>query len=287
MRGQLVAWLLGFDAIKFYALWSLPLLPVPNVDVWWHLLKTIKNMNCGACFQCSGQPSAASSNTFRGKQKEEVPPPLVLCVEPLPINVKVLKEGYTHLKYDENFPTFEILDLAGSDHADDTVYLPDTNRVGAENLGITDEVTNTKVQTTTVDAIFEEYQLKEIDVLSIDTEGYDPLVLSGASETLKQRKARYVEFEFHIHGPWKTTSLSSVIEELDGYGYDCFWAGGEKLRGDISVSGKGGGMLWPVTGPMNWDTRYDEVRAWSNIACVDRLDQWAAVLEEFVYDPLI
>ena len=197
--------------------------------------------------------------------------------QPLPINVKLLQKSCNVLNYDTNFPSLEVLDLAGSSHAGDIVYLPDSDSAGVENIAITNSVTNTQVRTTTVDALVEQYEIKEIDVLAIDTEGYDPLVLSGASKTLKERKVRYIEFEFHIKGPWVTTSLSSKIEDLDRFGYDCFWAGQDDK--------KNGGVLWPLTGTRNWDPRYDDVRAWSNIVRVDRLDQWAAVLEEYVYKP--
>ncbi|GMH76085.1 hypothetical protein TrST_g9444 [Triparma strigata] len=250
--------------------WSLPKAPVPNVDDWWASLKNIANsITYGACGQCSGQPSAASSETFRKPEvhASKPPPPLVLCVEPLPINVKLLHKSCNVLNYDTNFPSLEVLDLAGSSHAGDIVFLPDSDSAGQDYSSYC----------TTVDALVEQYEIKEIDVLAIDTEGYDPLVLSGASKTLKERKVRYIEFEFHIKGPWVGTSLSSKIEDLDRFGYDCFWAGKDDK--------KNVGVLWPLTGTRNWDPRYDDVRAWSNIVCVDRLDQWAAVLEEYIYKP--
>ena len=101
-----------------------------------------------------------------------------------------------------------------------------------------------------------------VDVLSIDTEGNDPLVLQGARRTLAD-KVGYVEFEYHRVGAWATTKLSSVIQDLDGLGFVCYWIGV--------------GKLWRITGCFH--PSYD-VPHWSNIGCVKASHvEWYEVME--------
>merc|ERR1711941_6494 len=62
-----------------------------------------------------------------------------------------------------------------------------------------------------------------IDHLSIDVEGFDALVLEGASQTLP--RVRYLEFEYNWKGPWLHKSLSALIMYLKQHGFACYWAG--------------------------------------------------------------
>lgn len=64
-------------------------------------------------------------------------------------------------------------------------------------------------------------------MLLIDTEGFDPLVLRGGVATLA--RTRYLEFEFHGIGPWLENRLVDVIDTLDKNGFDCYWAGKQRL----------------------------------------------------------
>eukprot|EP01047_Picozoa_sp_COSAG01_P027812 COSAG01_NODE_1848_length_9066_cov_6.023754_11_plen_129_part_00 len=99
-----------------------------------------------------------------------------------------------HLQYlhahGNRFPSaFQILPLAASDVAGQTVYFKAAADFGTENLGLATNHSGqmVPVQTTSVDALIASYGFDRIDVLSIDTEGHDPAVLRGA------RKA------FHMH----------------------------------------------------------------------------------------
>lgn len=97
-------------------------------------------------------------------------------------------------------------------------------KVGHE-AGFIGDVSNgyTMVNVTTVDDLMEAYNLQGLDILKIDTEGFDPLVLKGAQRTLSQGRASIVNFEYHSLNHWQTTSLKSVVEQLDQYGYDCYF----------------------------------------------------------------
>ena len=47
-------------------------------------------------------------------------------------------------------------------------------------------------------------QAAVIDLLQIDTEGHDPLVISGAVKLIQEKKVRCIAFEYHRVGVWKT-----------------------------------------------------------------------------------
>jgi FkbM family methyltransferase len=54
-----------------------------------------------------------------------------------------------------------------------------------------------QVRTSTIDQLAAEYQLDEIDMLKIDTEGGDFDVLLGAHDCLRKHKCRVVQFEYN------------------------------------------------------------------------------------------
>ena len=66
-----------------------------------------------------------------------------------------------------------------------------------------------------------------IDMLFIDTEGFDFEILLGAKETLV--RTRYLEFEYHGMEPWKGQRLHDAVELLNSYGFTCYYAGKKKL----------------------------------------------------------
>ena len=164
----------GFDAIRYYVWWSSdPQAEVPNVNVWWkYLRKAYRNVQCGECFQCGGQVRRNESPSVKCRKRVHnysmsvvlthrqyffpcnwlqslqpvpktlatfrpgAPPPLVLCVEPLLINVALIQYVAKALEFDTKFPSFQILGLAASDTGEGIVYFPEGKKPGAENAGI-------------------------------------------------------------------------------------------------------------------------------------------------------
>ena len=93
---------------------------------------------------------------------------------------------------------------------------------------------------------------RTIQVLKVDTEGWDyPVLLGGGKEML--RMTEYLEFEYHLAGVWQNHSLQTAVEALDAMGFTCYWAGANKL--------------WQITGC--WMDHYDG-KFWSNLACAHR-----------------
>ena len=108
-----------------------------------------------------------------------------------------------------------------------------------------------KVKAYSVDDFVRDEGIQDIAILKIDTEGFDPDVISGALVTLEQGKADIVTFEYHGIGLWVETSLQSVVASLEVSGYACYLDGSPTLtRLDAQC----------------WHADY-EFKSWSNVVC--------------------
>lgn len=106
---------------------------------------------------------------------------------------------------------------------------------------------------------------QNINVLSIDVEGFDADVLLGATSKVLER-VEYLEFEYNWMGSWKGQHLYDIIQLLDEQAnMVCYWAGRDRL--------------WRIT--ECWMSYYD-IHAWSNVACANRglVPDLAAKMEE-------
>ena len=77
-------------------------------------------------------------------------------------------------------------------------------------------------------------RVQHIDFLSIDTEGFDALVLEGAAGLLERGAVTVVEFEYHFTAYWNASqaesrSLEGVVRSLGRWGYTCFFQGNARL----------------------------------------------------------
>lgn len=78
------------------------------------------------------------------------------------------------------------------------------------------------IQSTTIDRFCLEQNVTNIDVLKIDTEGFDLAVLEGAKNMLLGQKIKFIYTEFndiHLKGGTTGGSLSVVDKFLHPYGY--------------------------------------------------------------------
>jgi FkbM family methyltransferase len=117
----------------------------------------------------------------------------------------------------------------------------------------------TAVPATTIDALAKREGLERISWLSIDTEGWDALVLEGASGMIERKRVDLLEFEYHSKGLWAADQppcdrrdLKGALERLSRRGYTCFWQGDR-------------GTLAQATGE-GWCDEF-EWRGHSNLVC--------------------
>lgn len=125
------------------------------------------------------------------------------------------------------------------------------HRGGFESAAISDA--GPVVKMTTADALSAKLNVSRIDLLSIDTEGWDSKVIRGASSLLRRRAVRVLEFEFGTggaQGHWGPRTLHDTLQFLQSLGYSCFWEGDR-------------GHLAPATPECNEHAPLK----WSNIVC--------------------
>jgi hypothetical protein len=78
------------------------------------------------------------------------------------------------------------------------------------------------VHCTTLDSYCNQQRIERIDVLKIDTEGYDLYVLRGSTQMLAKGAIRFVYVEFNDLNSWGGTTggaLLPIDELLRGYGF--------------------------------------------------------------------
>lgn len=109
-----------------------------------------------------------------------------------------------------------------------------------------------------------------VDILTIDTEGFDWRVLRGAGNVLA--RTRYLEFEYH--DVWEEGELlKDAVDYLEELGFVCYFAGV--------------GRLFKLTNGC-WVNELYEVRVWSNVACVHRSEPaWLGIMEDYYQKTLL
>lgn len=213
--------------------------------------KTGSKKLCGACQDCQNVPDEELL------QERKTPRSITVhALEPGPANLKLLNM----VRDWSNHSEFFVHQVAVSNQ-NGFVRFP-VQRAGSEVGWIlnsdSDSKDSVEVRSITLDSFFEENQLEDVDILKIDTEGFDPDALRGAQSVIAMKKAKVIQFEYHKLNLWspthpRTDSLENVVEKMDFNGYDCYFMGRD--------------TLFRLTGC--WDPRY-EIRYWSNVICVAR-----------------
>ncbi len=74
-----------------------------------------------------------------------------------------------------------------------------------------------EVDVVSLDDYLQSQDLSQIDLIKIDTEGFEPEVLRGASWTVATLKPRYIQIEFNWHHLLRGATLNDLAELLPGY----------------------------------------------------------------------
>jgi FkbM family methyltransferase len=125
-----------------------------------------------------------------------------IIIEPISKLIPSLKKKFPDKKI------FQIINVAVSDSNSETDFyihneldyvsslLKIHNKIDELSALNIEEAPSTKIQTLTLDYIFKQQQLKQVDLIKIDVQGAEHLVLKGGVETLKNTKLVYTEFSF-------------------------------------------------------------------------------------------
>jgi FkbM family methyltransferase len=146
----------------------------------------------------------------------------VLAFEPLPASFQELELLRT--LYPTRVSLFEVglghsnteLELMFGENSELATLSPEVNQidyVGASNTN------GVLVKVRKLDFYMDEISKlsEEIDLLKIDTEGFEWEVILGAAECIKKFKPKYVQIEFNHHQLFKGNSLFSFASLLPGY----------------------------------------------------------------------
>jgi FkbM family methyltransferase len=79
------------------------------------------------------------------------------------------------------------------------------------------EAIETKISITTLDSIVEKYNIEQISLLKIDTEGNELSVIKGAAKTITASKINYIQIEFNEMNIISHTFLRDFIRLLPNY----------------------------------------------------------------------
>jgi len=184
------------------------------------------------------------------------------CIEPMPSTFSELKRTSDELGLEHKGL---VLTQAAIASAQGKVQFPTAKQVaggiGTEGIGIdfckANHTACEDVPVYSLQGYVDKY-VKEngpINILQIDTEGWDFDVLFGAGSILD--RTHYLEFEYHSVGNWENFHMPDAVRLLDGKGFTCYWAGERRL--------------WRIT--QCYFDFYNHWHGWSNIACVHRSQQ--------------
>mmetsp|Transcript_9614 Transcript_9614/g.15753 ORF Transcript_9614/g.15753 Transcript_9614/m.15753 type:complete len:192 (-) Transcript_9614:166-741(-) len=172
----------------------------------------------------------------------------------MPKTFPILEYGRATLRLDsESF----VLTNAAISSSNGWVKFPDAE-AGTESLGIHScadaLIACVKLPMYTLDSYAQKFirSTGPVNILQIDTEGWDFDVLFGAGSVLD--RTYYLEFEFNYQGNWGGLHLQDAVKLLNGKGFTCYWAGQ--------------GKLWRIT--ECYRDEYNAWHDWSNVACAHR-----------------
>ncbi len=159
----------------------------------------------------------------------ELPNAKIYAIEPHPKTARKLraivkKNGFKQVQVHElaigvRAGTMQLWDFAADadkKHLQPTSTLSSLSKEVIEELhGQTAQSFSVKVDT--LDRLTKQLKIEYIDVLKIDTEGFELAVLQGAKRLLKQQKIRVIQFEFNEMNVYTRTFLKDFIEVIPGY----------------------------------------------------------------------
>ena len=149
----------------------------------------------------------------------------VIAFEPLPKAFEELKEIEKNFSSRLNVYNFGIgnknsnLELNYSTEKSELAsFIQDLDK-----LSFVDSKNNKKiiVEVMTLDSFFKKYEQtykeKEIDLLKIDTEGFELEVLNGSLETLINKKPKFIQIEFNWHQLFREQTIYKFSKILSNY----------------------------------------------------------------------
>ncbi|CAF4155089.1 unnamed protein product [Adineta steineri] len=220
-----------------------------NLDTYLQSTKKLK-ITCGSCDDCEDEPLTRKNTKYQVTLN-------VHAFEPQP-DMVVLLDGVKKWMNisDRSKSTLNIYGMAVSNYDGKVLFKKCNpgNEVCSLDVSHTSIDEKVEVDVVTLDHFADEYNLSRIDILKIDTEGYEPFVFQGAKRLLEEHRIRLFIFEQLETGAWLNTTLKFEVSKLTKLGYICY------------IIGKTGMIL--VTNC--WSDKYDVEH--NNLLCVSSRD---------------
>ena len=151
----------------------------------------------------------------------EIPGTKVIAFEPLPKAFKSLED--IQKKHPDRFECFN-LGIADRDTfltlhfgEEDSEFASFSSEVNCIGYVGKSNVNTMDVKVKTLDGFLEERKSEVIDLLKIDTEGFEYEVLVGAAKTIRNTPPKFVQLEFNYHQLFRNQSFLSLSKLLPGY----------------------------------------------------------------------
>lgn len=196
----------------------------PSVSDWYHNITNIKAnifLGCGFCGDCKLKAPLYQTHV----------PVRVHAFELLAGNRELLRILFERLHVPGHVHAVALSNFSG------TVWRPLGVRTGQENAAasmvrIGGRGAYEQYPTTSIDDYARSHNLERLDWVSLDAEGWDALIVCGATRMLSERRVAILEFEFSPD-TWATAMhgihVLDLLEWLRGdCRYTCFWQGGRE-----------------------------------------------------------
>lgn len=238
----------GYTSAKMFGMWAPEIGFNPRA-----LHKNRPEVWCGNCGDCQEDIKSEISSSSGGLT--------VYCFEPSQANfANLLLTRDTFFQSTKSDVHWLTMNVAASNQTGSAHFARNcTSEQCALNL---ESNSYDLIDTITVDAFIEKYQIPYVDILKIDAEGFDATVIQGSLQSIAGKKIGVVSFEYHEVGVWRHYALKEVVEWFNGFDYVCYFDGKPSLA--------------RLTGC--WDDAY-EMYEWSNVVCLKRTDPLYPVLE--------
>lgn len=137
-----------------------------------------------------------------------------------------------------------------------------TKKCEGESCDEREKASAEQVRSITIDDFLARERIGIVFSVTIDVDGFDPLILEGMRRSLEYKAVAVVDFGISRGGFWTThekgkrfgdrRELGAVVEKMAGFGYTCFWRNQRDLL--------------PISGEC-WRKGYERIRKQSRIVC--------------------
>ena len=146
----------------------------------------------------------------------EFPKANIRSFEPISGNYNLLIQNCKKLE-NHNAHNFAL----GHENTKTKIYLQDASVIHSLrddlNKPSTEDSKSEEIEVRTIDDLIPKFSCKNIDLLKIDVEGYEPEVLEGASNCLKNKNINFIYLETGLD--LRFNSIETISKSLRPYGY--------------------------------------------------------------------